>query len=67
MGMRISIDGLIMSVAKLIDGIVRSSIWGHRRICSKTHSKRHRGMLSGDFGGAESHAGAALWAKCNHH
>ena len=55
---RISRSGLIRELN------VFTTMGGHRRICSKTHSKRHRGTLSGDFGGAEIHAGAALWAKC---
>jgi hypothetical protein len=37
--------------------------WGHRRICSKAHAKRHRGTLSADPAVAGIHFGAALWAK----
>jgi hypothetical protein len=37
----------------------QSTKWGHRRICSKTHAKRHRGTLSVDSAVAGSHFGAA--------
>jgi hypothetical protein len=40
---------------------------GHRRICSKTHSKPRRGKLSADFGGAESPVGEALSARHSRH
>ena len=40
---------------------------GHRRICSKMHSKPLRGMLSADFGVAESPVEAARSAKRNPH
>jgi hypothetical protein len=28
--------------------------WGHRRICSKSYGKRHRGTRSAAFAGAET-------------
>jgi len=34
---------------------IRRSKRGHRRICSKTFAKQHRGTRSGDFAAAETH------------
>jgi hypothetical protein len=37
------------------EDIWRTYVWGHRRICSKTYAKQHRGTRSGDFAAAETH------------
>ena len=40
---------------------------GHRRICSKSYAKRHRGTSSADCGGAGSRFGAIPLAKRSRH
>ncbi len=48
----------------LLRGLGRKTslyIWGHRRICSKSYAKQHRGRRSADFAAAEIPAKRLGW------